>query len=114
MTLATARSCWKPATTTPRRRRRRWPSRAKLRRILRKNERDWYSFSAQKGQVLTIDAFGDRIGSPVDLYYTLFRENGTVVTNQDENPEITAISSTPARTIRLPIGSPSPRTASTG
>ena len=56
----------------------------------KKNNHDWYTFTAKKGQVLTIDAFGERLGAPVDLYYSLFNDKGTQVTEQDENPEITA------------------------
>ena len=59
-------------------------------RIEKKHNRDWYTFSAKKGQVLTIEAFGERIGSPMDLYYVLRNEKGTVVTEQDENLDITA------------------------
>lgn len=31
------------------------------------DERDWFTFAASKGDVLWIEALGDRIGSPVDL-----------------------------------------------
>jgi hypothetical protein len=58
--------------------------------IEKTNNRDWYSFIATQGEVLTIEAFGDRLGSPVDLYYTLYNNKGAVVTTQDENAEITA------------------------
>jgi Bacterial pre-peptidase C-terminal domain len=58
--------------------------------IEKKNNRDWYSFSAMAGQVLTIEVFGDRVGSPVDMYFALYNDKGTLVTEQDDNPDITA------------------------
>lgn len=35
--------------------------------LVRGDERDWYSFSAKQGEVLWLEAFADRIGSPIDL-----------------------------------------------
>ena len=37
-------------------------------------EMDWYSLEARRGEVLWIEAVGDRIGSPVDLDVSLFDE----------------------------------------
>jgi hypothetical protein len=34
-------------------------------------ERDWFSFTARRGEVLWLEAFGERIGSPVDLDLTV-------------------------------------------
>jgi hypothetical protein len=58
-------------------------------RIEKKNDRDWYVFAAKKGEVLSIEAFGDRIGSPIDLYFTLSDANGKPVAGGefDDNPE---------------------------
>ena len=44
------------------------------------DERDWYVFQAQHGEVLYFEAYGQRIGSPVDLQISLFdagAEQGT-------------------------------------
>jgi len=34
-------------------------------------EQDWFTFSARRGEVLWLEAFGERIGSPVDLDLTV-------------------------------------------
>lgn len=36
------------------------------------DERDWYAFQAERGEVLYFDAYGQRIGSPVDLQISVF------------------------------------------
>jgi hypothetical protein len=41
------------------------------------DERDWYSIEARRGEVLWLEAFGRRIGSPVDLDLTVLDANGT-------------------------------------
>ena len=56
-------------------------------RILKKNERHWYSFGAKKGEVWTLEVFADRIGSPVDAYYILTDDKGKVITEQDDGPD---------------------------
>lgn len=38
-------------------------------------ERDWYTFSARRGEVLWLEAFGERLGSPVDLDLTVLDES---------------------------------------
>jgi hypothetical protein len=40
-------------------------------RIDARNDRDWYSFAAKKGDVLGIELFADRIGNPSDLLFAL-------------------------------------------
>lgn len=45
-------------------------------RLMRGNEQDWYSFAAREGEVLWIEAFGDRLGSPVDLDLAILDEAG--------------------------------------
>jgi hypothetical protein len=40
-------------------------------RIEKKRDRDWYSFAAKKGDVLSIELYGDRLGAPLDLYAVL-------------------------------------------
>jgi len=43
------------------------------------NEKDWFSFEAKRGEVLWLEAFGDRIGSPVDLDLALLNSTGDKV-----------------------------------
>jgi hypothetical protein len=40
-------------------------------RVEKRHDRDWYAFTAKKGEVYSIEAFGDRLGSPIDLYFSL-------------------------------------------
>jgi len=40
-------------------------------RIEKKRDRDWYVFSAKKGDVFSIEAFGERIGSPLNLVFSM-------------------------------------------
>ncbi len=56
-------------------------------RIEKKNDRDWYSFEAKKGDVWTIEVFADRLGSPVDAFFILTDDKGKVITEQDEGPD---------------------------
>jgi hypothetical protein len=56
-------------------------------RIEKKGDVDWYTFNAKKGQVVTIEAMGERLGSPLDLYFQLVSDKGTVITEQDDTPE---------------------------
>lgn len=54
----------------------------------KKSDRDWFLFKATKGQVLTIEAYGDRLGAPLDLVLRVTDAAGKNITEQDENPEI--------------------------
>jgi hypothetical protein len=58
-------------------------------RIEKKRDRDWYTFSARRGDVYSIEAYADRLGSPIDLYMIL-REAKTkrVLIELDDNPDI--------------------------
>ena len=38
-------------------------------RIDKRDDRDWYSFPAKKGDVFVVELFGERIGSPADFFY---------------------------------------------
>lgn len=38
------------------------------------DEKDWFAFRAKRGEVLWLEAFGERIGSPVDLDITVLDE----------------------------------------
>ncbi|MFP6763341.1 MAG: PPC domain-containing protein, partial [Planctomycetaceae bacterium] len=42
------------------------------------SEQDWYAFSARRGEVLWLEAFGERIGSPVDMDLTVLDASGAV------------------------------------
>src|SRR5262249_45913739 len=59
-------------------------------RIEKPRDRDWYVFSAKKGAVYSVEAFGDRLGTSVDLYITLRRADGKqqVIAELDDNTEI--------------------------
>jgi hypothetical protein len=57
-------------------------------RIDRKGDKDWYAFHAKKGDVFGIEVFGERLGSPCDLYFVV----RNAATKQDlgefdDNPE---------------------------
>jgi hypothetical protein len=58
-------------------------------RVEKKRDRDWYSFAAKKGDVLSIDLYGDRLGSPLDLYAVLKGSGakGATIVELDDNPE---------------------------
>lgn len=45
-------------------------------RIDHRGDRDWYSFAAKKGDVLSIDLLGDRLGAPCDFFLRLIDEKG--------------------------------------
>lgn len=40
-------------------------------RILNRGQRDWYTFTANKGEALAIEVFCDRIGGAADMYFLL-------------------------------------------
>jgi hypothetical protein len=58
-------------------------------RIEKRRDRDWYAFPARKGDVLSIEAFGDRLGAPEDLYLQLRRAGmKQTLMELDDNPEV--------------------------
>jgi len=59
-------------------------------RIEKKGDRDWYSFTLKKGETIRIDVRGERIGSPIDLFFQVRDEKGKMFPEQDENPDITS------------------------
>lgn len=40
-------------------------------RIDKKRDRDWYTFTAKKGDTYVIEVFSQRIGAPTDMYFSL-------------------------------------------
>jgi len=56
-------------------------------RIEKKNDRDWYSFVAKKGEVWTLEVFADRLGSPVDMFFLLTDDKGKVIAEVDDGPD---------------------------
>jgi hypothetical protein len=57
-------------------------------RIEKKRDRDWYLFRAKKGEVYSIEAYADRLGSPADLYFALWTADGKrPLVELDDNPE---------------------------
>jgi hypothetical protein len=53
-------------------------------RIEKKGDRDFFRFSAKKGQVLSIELFGDRLGAGHDMQFSLLNEKGDAITTQDD------------------------------
>jgi hypothetical protein len=57
-------------------------------RIEKKRDRDWYVFQAKKGEVYSIEAFGDRLGSAIDLFFVLRNaRTKQVLIEMDDNPD---------------------------
>lgn len=58
-------------------------------RIEKQRDRDWYRFDLRKGENYVVEVLGDRLGSNLDMYFTLkqadAKGNGT---EYDDNPEI--------------------------
>jgi hypothetical protein len=55
--------------------------------IDRKEGRDWYSFHAKKGDIYNIEVYGERLGSPLDLYFTLTNAMGKLLVGPDDTPQ---------------------------
>lgn len=58
-------------------------------RIERANDRDWYTFTGKAGEVLSMEGFAERMGTPIDLFFEVRRDNGTLVGEYDEHPDQT-------------------------
>jgi hypothetical protein len=59
-------------------------------RVDKKRDRDWYVFTAKKGEVLMIELQSERLGAPTDMYFKLVNPNGKTpqdITLQDDTPE---------------------------
>ena len=57
-------------------------------RVEKKADRDWYAFEAKKGQVLNIEAFAERLGVEMDLYFQLRNDKGVLITEQEDTAEV--------------------------
>jgi hypothetical protein len=63
-------------------------------RIEKRRDRDWYAFTAKANDVYVLDAFADRIGSPIDLYFELRRvddkdpKNRPMIGEFDDNADV--------------------------
>ena len=61
-------------------------------RIEKRRDRDWYVFTGKKGDVLNFELFGDRLGSPGDLYFILRNATNkkavSTIVELDDNPDI--------------------------
>jgi hypothetical protein len=57
-------------------------------RIEKRGDRDWYVFTARKGEVYSVEAIGDRLGATLDLYFSLRRADGKQAIGEfDDNTE---------------------------
>jgi hypothetical protein len=57
-------------------------------RILKKNQRAWFTFAAKKGEVLSIEIYSERLGAPTDIYCLLYNAaNKQQLAELDDNPE---------------------------
>jgi len=57
--------------------------------IERLRDRDWYQFEAKKGETFSIEVLGDRLGSALDMYFSLRPADGkSAGTEYDDNPDI--------------------------
>jgi hypothetical protein len=61
-------------------------------RIEKRRDRDWYAFKAKKGDVYSIEAYGERLGSQTDLYFRLRNaKTGQNMGEFDDNQETLAL-----------------------
>lgn len=57
-------------------------------RIEKRNDKDWYTFTAKKGDTYNIEAFCDRIGSPADLFFGMRKLDAKQnLGDFDDNPD---------------------------
>jgi len=56
--------------------------------IDRKHDRDWYCFTARKGDAYGIELFADRLGVPADMYLTIVRgQTKQTLRELDDDPD---------------------------
>ncbi len=57
-------------------------------RILKKGQRSWFTFSARKNEVLSIEIYSERLGAPTDIYCLLYNPAAKQqLAELDDNPE---------------------------
>ena len=58
-------------------------------RIDRRGDRDWFAFTAKKGETVVIDLWGDRLGVPTDFLFTVrsAKTPAADMAEKDDNPE---------------------------
>lgn len=56
-------------------------------RIDRRGDRDWYSFTAKKGDSYIIETFSHRFGAPTDMFVTVKNAKKADIVALDDNPE---------------------------
>jgi hypothetical protein len=59
-------------------------------RIEKRRDRDWYAFTAKKGDVYTIDLQSHRLGAPTDMFLAVYNATGKQVTEMvqlDDDPQ---------------------------
>lgn len=58
-------------------------------RVEKRGDRDYYAFTASKGEVIVLEGYGDRLRSPLDLFFVLTQaEDGKVIGEYDTHPEL--------------------------
>jgi hypothetical protein len=57
-------------------------------RIEARRDHDWYSFTAHRGEVYSIEAYADRIGAPMNLYFALRNAKGQTVAQSADSNEV--------------------------
>ncbi len=55
--------------------------------VEKRRDRDWYTFTAKKGDVYNIEILSDRLGAPTYMYFML-RDLKTDLKESDDNPDI--------------------------
>ena len=56
-------------------------------RIIRKNDRHWYSFEAKKGETWTMEVFAERIGSPITPFFVVTDDKGKTIARVEDGPD---------------------------
>jgi len=55
--------------------------------LLHRGQRDWYVFTAKRGETLSMELYGDRISAEMDLYAQVRDFNDKLLTELDDNVE---------------------------
>src|SRR5207237_147046 len=58
-------------------------------RFTKRRTRDWYSFTAKKGEVYSIETLSERLGAPNDMHFALRKvDTKQELVNLDDNAEV--------------------------